>query len=181
MSVIGLSQVIEDFVRSPYGAAIVGTAARSWSANPGRIDRGAPRQLATDRPPGRAGPAAHSHPRYHEFLLIQATAATSSASPLILSASGSSRRISRIVSASPVSPRPVRSCRSSTRCGSLLRKAELGTALRWAWRAATAGAAWLGLGLIVADDDPAALLGLIALLWRWRVVGRRAPMPGPPC
>jgi hypothetical protein len=45
----------------------------------------------------------------------------------------------------------------------LLRKAELGTALRWAWRAATAGAAWLGLGLIVADDDPAALLGLIAV------------------
>jgi hypothetical protein len=44
----------------------------------------------------------------------------------------------------------------------LLRKAELGSALRWAWRAATAGAAWLGLGLIVADDDPTALLGLIA-------------------
>ena len=44
----------------------------------------------------------------------------------------------------------------------MLRKAELGTALRWAWRAATAGAAWLGLGLIVADDDPTALLGLIA-------------------
>jgi hypothetical protein len=44
----------------------------------------------------------------------------------------------------------------------LPRKAELATALRWAWRAATAGAAWLGLGLIVADDDPTALLGLIA-------------------
>lgn len=44
----------------------------------------------------------------------------------------------------------------------MLRKAELGTALPWAWRAATAGAAWLGLGLIVADDDPRALLGLIA-------------------
>lgn len=46
----------------------------------------------------------------------------------------------------------------------MLRKASVATALRWAGAAATAGAAWLGFGLILADEDPAAILGLIAAL-----------------
>ena len=34
MSVVGLSQVIEDFVRSPYGAAIVGNSSTKLVGQP---------------------------------------------------------------------------------------------------------------------------------------------------
>lgn len=44
----------------------------------------------------------------------------------------------------------------------MLRKGSV--ALRWAGAAATAGAAWLGLGLILADENPMAMLGLVAAL-----------------
>lgn len=60
----------------------------------------------------------------------------------------------------------------------MLRKARVGRSLRWGSAAATAGAAWLGLGLILADDDPTAVLGLIAALlalaggWAGRASGR---------
>jgi len=47
----------------------------------------------------------------------------------------------------------------------LLRKASLERFLRWTAAAAKAGAAWLGLGLLLADDNPLATLGLIAVLF----------------
>ena len=47
----------------------------------------------------------------------------------------------------------------------MLRKASLERSLRWAAAAAKAGAAWLGLGLLLADDTPLATLGLIAVLF----------------
>jgi len=46
----------------------------------------------------------------------------------------------------------------------LPRKASLERSLRWAAAAAKAGAAWLGLGLLLADDNPLATLGLIGVL-----------------
>jgi hypothetical protein len=72
MSVIGLSQVIEDFVRSPYGAAIVGNSSTKLVGQPGgesveglRIHlRLTGRQVEQVRRLSRT-------PRYHEFLLIQ--------------------------------------------------------------------------------------------------------------
>jgi hypothetical protein len=69
----------------------------------------------------------------------------------------------------------------------LRRKASVATALRWAGAAATAGAAWLGLGLILADEDPAAILGLIAALVALaggsaaRAGSRPAVLRGLPC
>ncbi len=62
----------------------------------------------------------------------------------------------------------------------MLRKGSVGRSLRWGTAAVTAGAAWLGLGLILADDDPTAALGLIAALlalaggWAGRASGRPA-------
>ena len=47
----------------------------------------------------------------------------------------------------------------------MLRKASLERSLRPAASAAKAGAAWLGLGLLLADDNPLAALGLIAVLF----------------
>jgi hypothetical protein len=47
----------------------------------------------------------------------------------------------------------------------LLRKASLERSLRWTAAAARAGAAWLGLGVLLADDNPLATLGLIAVLF----------------
>ena len=72
MSVIGLSQVIEDFVRSPYGAAIVGNSSTKLVGQPGgesieglRVNlRLTERQVEQVRRLSRT-------PRYHEFLLIQ--------------------------------------------------------------------------------------------------------------
>src|SRR5262249_51219377 len=72
MSVIGLSQVIEDFVRSPYGAAIVGNSSTKFIGQPGgesleglRVNlRLTERQVEQVRRLSRT-------PRYHEFLLIQ--------------------------------------------------------------------------------------------------------------
>jgi type IV secretory pathway VirB4 component len=72
MSVIGLSQVIEDFVRSPYGAAIVGNSSTKLVGQPGgesveglRVHlRLTERQVEQVRRLSRT-------PRYHEFLLIQ--------------------------------------------------------------------------------------------------------------
>ena len=72
MSVIGLSQVIEDFVRSPYGAAIVGNSSTKLVGQPGgesveglRVNlRLTERQVEQVRRLTRT-------PRYHEFLLIQ--------------------------------------------------------------------------------------------------------------
>jgi type IV secretory pathway VirB4 component len=72
MSVIGLSQVIEDFVRSPYGAAIVGNSSTKIVGQPGgesveglRVHlRLTGRQVEQVRRLSRT-------PRYHEFLLIQ--------------------------------------------------------------------------------------------------------------
>ena len=72
MSVIGLSQVIEDFVRSPYGAAIVGNSSTKLIGQPGgesieglRVNlRLTERQVEQVRRLSRT-------PRYHEFLLIQ--------------------------------------------------------------------------------------------------------------
>ncbi len=60
----------------------------------------------------------------------------------------------------------------------MLRKASLATALRWGGAAAKAGTAWLGLGLILADDNPVATLGLLAVLlallggWAGRATSR---------
>ncbi len=62
----------------------------------------------------------------------------------------------------------------------MLRKASVGRSLRWGRAAATAGAAWRGRGLIRADDDPTALLGLVAAVlalaggWASRASGRPA-------
>lgn len=58
------------------------------------------------------------------------------------------------------------------------RKASLAKALRWGGAAAKAGAAWLGLGLILVDDNPVATLGLVAVLlalaggWAGRATSR---------
>ncbi len=72
MSVIGLSQVIEDFVRSPYGAAIVGNSSTKLVGQPGGESveglrtnlRLTERQVEQVRRLSRTS-------RYHEFLLIQ--------------------------------------------------------------------------------------------------------------
>jgi type IV secretory pathway VirB4 component len=72
MSVIGLSQVIEDFVRSPYGAAIVGNSSTKLIGQPGGESvealrthlRLTERQVEQVRRLSRTA-------RYHEFLLIQ--------------------------------------------------------------------------------------------------------------
>jgi hypothetical protein len=47
----------------------------------------------------------------------------------------------------------------------LLRKASLERSFRSAAAASKAAAAWLGLGLLLADDNPLATLGLIAVLF----------------
>jgi type IV secretory pathway VirB4 component len=72
MSVVGLSQVIEDFVRSPYGAAIVGNSSTKLVGQPGGESveglrthlRLTERQVEQVRRLSRTS-------RYHEFLLIQ--------------------------------------------------------------------------------------------------------------
>jgi type IV secretion system protein VirB4 len=72
MSVIGLSQVIEDFARSAYGAAILGNSATKFVGMPGGegVD-GLRRHLQlTDRQVEQVRRLART-PRYHEFLLIQ--------------------------------------------------------------------------------------------------------------
>src|SRR5258708_38265924 len=69
MSVIGLSQVIEDFVRSPYGAAIVGNSSTKLIGQPGGESveglrfhlRLADRRVEQGRRPSRT-------PRHHAFL-----------------------------------------------------------------------------------------------------------------
>src|SRR5262249_32831890 len=72
MSVIGLSQVIEDFVRSPYGAAIVGNSSTKLVGQPGGESvEGLRLSLRlTDRQVEQVRRLART-PRYHEFLLIQ--------------------------------------------------------------------------------------------------------------
>jgi hypothetical protein len=72
MSVIGLSQVIEDFVRSPYGAAIVGNSSTKLVGQPGGESVEALRThlRLTERQVEQVRRLART-PRYHEFLLIQ--------------------------------------------------------------------------------------------------------------
>jgi len=72
MSVIGLSQVIEDFVRSPYGAAIVGNSSTKLVGQPGgeSIEGLRTHLRLTDRQVEQVRRLART-PRYHEFLLIQ--------------------------------------------------------------------------------------------------------------
>ena len=88
MSVIGLSQVIEDFVRSPYGAAIVGNSSTKLVGQPGGESvEGLRAHLQADGPPGRAGsPAVADVPRITSSCSSKATAATSSACPRTRSA-----------------------------------------------------------------------------------------------
>jgi type IV secretory pathway VirB4 component len=72
MSVIGLSQVIEDFARSAYGAAILGNSATKFVGMPGGegVD-GLRRHLQlTERQVEQVRRLART-PRYHDFLLIQ--------------------------------------------------------------------------------------------------------------
>ncbi len=72
MSVIGLSQVIEDFVRSPYGAAIVGNSSTKLVGQPGgeSIEGLRVNLRLTDRQVEQVRRLTRT-PRYHEFLLIQ--------------------------------------------------------------------------------------------------------------
>src|SRR4029453_4416391 len=60
MSVIGLSQVIEDFVRSPYGAAIVGNSSTKLVGQPGgeSVEGLRVNLRLTDRQGGKARPPA---------------------------------------------------------------------------------------------------------------------------
>jgi type IV secretory pathway VirB4 component len=72
MSVIGLSQVIEDFVRSPYGAAIVGNSSTKLVGQPGGESVEALRTSLrlTERQVEQVRRLSRTL-RYHEFLLIQ--------------------------------------------------------------------------------------------------------------
>jgi hypothetical protein len=72
MSVIGLSQVIEDFVRSPYGAAIVGNSSTKLVGQPGgeSIDGLRTHLRLTERQVEQVRRLSRT-PRYHEFLLVQ--------------------------------------------------------------------------------------------------------------
>jgi len=72
MSVIGLSQVIEDFVRSPYGAAIVGNSSTKLVGQPGgeSVEGLRTHLRLTDRQVEQVRRLARTA-RYHEFLLIQ--------------------------------------------------------------------------------------------------------------
>jgi len=72
MSVIGLSQVIEDFARSSYGAAILGNSAIKFVGMPGGEGvEGLRRHLQlTDRQVEHVRRLVRT-PRYHEFLTIQ--------------------------------------------------------------------------------------------------------------
>jgi hypothetical protein len=72
MSVIGLSQVIEDFVRSPYGAAIVGNSSTKLIGQPGgeSVEGLRAHLRLTDRQVEQVRHLSRT-PRYHEFLLIQ--------------------------------------------------------------------------------------------------------------
>jgi type IV secretory pathway VirB4 component len=72
MSVIGLSQVIEDFARSAYGAAILGNSATKFVGIPGGEGAdGLRRHLQlTGRQVEQVRRLART-PRFHEFLLIQ--------------------------------------------------------------------------------------------------------------
>jgi hypothetical protein len=72
MSVIGLSQVIEDFVRSPYGAAIVGNSSTKLVGQPGgeSVEGLRTHLRLTDRQVEQVRRLTRT-PRYHEFLLIQ--------------------------------------------------------------------------------------------------------------
>ena len=101
MSVIGLSQVIEDFVRSPYGAAIVGNRSSKLVGQPGgeSVEGLRVNLRLTDRQVEQVRRLSRT-PRYHEFLLIQGDPATSCACPPTPSASGSSRPARRTGSGS---------------------------------------------------------------------------------
>jgi len=72
MSVIGLSQVIEDFVRSPYGAAIVGNSSTKLVGQPGgeSVEGLRVSLRLTDRQVEQVRRLSRTL-RYHEFLLIQ--------------------------------------------------------------------------------------------------------------
>src|SRR5262249_9490884 len=72
MSVIGLSQVIEDFVASAYGAAIVGNSSTKLIGQPGgeSIDGLRKHLRLTDRQVDQVRRLTRTT-RYHEFLLIQ--------------------------------------------------------------------------------------------------------------
>jgi type IV secretory pathway VirB4 component len=72
MSVIGLSQVIEDFVRSPYGAAIVGNSSTKLVGQPGgeSIEGLRTHLRLTERQVEQVRRLSRT-PRYHEFLLVQ--------------------------------------------------------------------------------------------------------------
>jgi hypothetical protein len=72
MSVIGLSQVIEDFVRSPYGAAIVGNSSTKFVGQPGgeSIEGLRTHLRLTERQVDQIRRLTRT-PRYHEFLLVQ--------------------------------------------------------------------------------------------------------------
>src|SRR5262249_44467999 len=72
MSVIGISQVIEDFARSAYGAAIIGNSATKFIGMPGGDGvEGLRRHLQlTERQVEQLRRLARA-PRFHEFLLIQ--------------------------------------------------------------------------------------------------------------
>lgn len=72
MSVIGLSQVIEDFVRSPYGAAIVGNSSTKLVGQPGgeSVEGLRSHLRLSDRQVEQVRRLSRTQ-RYHEFLLIQ--------------------------------------------------------------------------------------------------------------
>src|SRR5712692_2147068 len=88
----------------------------------------------------------------------------SCACPPTPSASGSSRLARRTGSGSSSWPKSGPTCRCWSRFVSLRPRASFGTTLSLAARSAKAGGACLGLALLVLSGDPAAILGLLAVV-----------------
>src|SRR5712692_3501153 len=88
----------------------------------------------------------------------------SCACPPTPSASGSLRPARRTGSGSSSWPKSGPTCRSLSRFVCLRPRASFGKGLLLAARGAKAGAACLGLALLVLSGDPAAILGLLAVV-----------------